>query len=113
MSPRHLRFALLLALANGTAMAQSAQAPGAQAPGAQAPPSSPVQPSLPGPQPPAGQAPPEKIDPPTGATGSGVIRPPGQVDPGIHTTVPDPSPNTTPVIPPPGSPGGSQNRQPR
>ncbi|MBE9607316.1 hypothetical protein IAI18_20805 [Acetobacteraceae bacterium H6797] len=64
-------------------------------------PSSPVQPSQPGPRPPSGQTPPERMEQP------GVIRPPAQVDPGIHTTVPDPSPNTTPVIPPPGSDGST------
>lgn len=34
-----------------------------------------------------------------------VIRPPMQVDPGIATTVPEPNPNTTPVIRPPTRPG--------
>jgi hypothetical protein len=43
----------------------------------------------------------------------GVIRPPGNVDPEIQTPAPDPNPNTTPVIPPPGTPGGDQNVQPK
>jgi hypothetical protein len=43
----------------------------------------------------------------------GVIRPPAGVDPGIAAPVPDPHPGTTPVIPPPGTPGGSQSLQPK
>jgi hypothetical protein len=43
----------------------------------------------------------------------GVIRPPRGIDPGIHTPVPVPDPRTTPVIPPPGSPGGDPRIQPR
>jgi hypothetical protein len=43
----------------------------------------------------------------------GVIRPPGNVDPEIQTPAPDPMPNTTPVIPPPGTPGGNPNIQPK
>ena len=30
----------------------------------------------------------------------GLVRPPAGIDPGIHTTVPNPRPGTTPVIPP-------------
>lgn len=44
---------------------------------------------------------------------SGVIRPPSGADPGISVRVPDPGPNTTPVIPPPGTPGGDQSVQPK
>ncbi len=43
----------------------------------------------------------------------GVIEPPMQVDPGIQTTVPEPRPGTTPVIPPPGTPGGDPTIVPR
>jgi hypothetical protein len=43
----------------------------------------------------------------------GVIRPPADVDPKIHTEAPNPDPQTTPVIPPPGSPGGNQDVQPK
>lgn len=43
----------------------------------------------------------------------GVIEPPMQVDPGIQTTVPEPRPGTTPVIPPPGAPGGDPTIVPR
>jgi hypothetical protein len=36
----------------------------------------------------------------------GVIKPPSDVDPGISKPAPDPNPNSTPVIKPPGTPGG-------
>jgi hypothetical protein len=44
---------------------------------------------------------------------SGVIHPPTGVDPGIAAPVPDPHPNSTPVIPPPGTPGGDPSVQPK
>jgi hypothetical protein len=43
----------------------------------------------------------------------GVVTPPSGVDPGIHAPAPEPDPRTTPVIPPPGTPGGNQNVQPK
>lgn len=43
----------------------------------------------------------------------GVIKPPEGVDPEIRVPAPVPEPNTTPVIPPPGSPGGDQRIQPK
>ncbi|SFK77857.1 hypothetical protein [Falsiroseomonas stagni] len=43
----------------------------------------------------------------------GVLRPPGHVDPGILAPVPMPRPGTTPVIPPPGTPGGDPAPRPR
>lgn len=43
----------------------------------------------------------------------GVITPPPTGDTDIYTTVPNPNPGTTPVIPPPGTPGGSQDLQPK
>jgi hypothetical protein len=43
----------------------------------------------------------------------GVIRPPQTIDPGIHAPAPEPNPGTTPVIPPPGTPGGDQGIQPK
>ena len=45
--------------------------------------------------------------------GQGVIRPPMGVDPGIQGSVPDPTPRTTPIIPPPGTPGGDPTVIPR
>ncbi|MFT8244027.1 hypothetical protein [Roseomonas sp. BN140053] len=76
-------------------------------------------PAQPSPLPPA---PPERIAPATpdavpGTTGTGtvpggVLRPPAAVDPGIHAPTPA-QPSTTPVIPPPGTPGGDPGVQPR
>lgn len=43
----------------------------------------------------------------------GVLRPPGNVDPGIQAPAPVPRPGTTPVIPPPGTPGGEASPRPR
>ena len=37
----------------------------------------------------------------------GVIAPKSDVDPGIHTSVPDPQPGSTPIIPPSATGGGS------
>jgi len=42
----------------------------------------------------------------------GVLRPPGNVDPGIQLPTPQPRANT-PVIPPPGTPGGAPSPRPR
>lgn len=64
---------------------------------------------------------PEKIDQ-SGTTGSlseklekseGVIRPNMNVDPGMTVRAPVPEPGTTPIIRPPGSPGGDQSVQPK
>ncbi len=44
---------------------------------------------------------------------SGVIHPPAGMDPGMAVQVPDPHPNSTPVIPPPGTPGGNPSVQPK
>ncbi|GAB6842027.1 hypothetical protein [Methylorubrum rhodinum] len=56
---------------------------------------------------------PEKVRPEGDTTGStlsdkleksdGVIKPPAGIDPEIKTIAPDPSPNSTPVIKPPGN----------
>jgi hypothetical protein len=67
---------------------------------------------------------PEKVDPPMATTAGqtlsdrleksdGVIKPPSNVDPGITATPPVPNPGTMPVVPPPGSPGGNPNVQPK
>jgi len=81
--------------------------------------------------PPLQQMPPEKVEPngaqpkdpeSTGSTGSlsdrleeseGVIRPPPTGAPDITVPAPVPDPGTTPVIPPPGSPGGNQQLEPK
>ncbi|MFO1150253.1 MAG: hypothetical protein U1E62_17895 [Alsobacter sp.] len=68
---------------------------------------------------------PEKIAPPlqddmTGTTLSdklnrsdGVIKPPAGVDPEIHAPVPEGQTGRMPVIPPPGTPGGTPNVDPK
>jgi hypothetical protein len=68
---------------------------------------------------------PEKIAPPlqddmTGTTLSdklnrsdGVIKPPAGVDPEIHAPVPEGKTGRMPVIPPPGSPGGNPDVDPK
>lgn len=68
---------------------------------------------------------PEQVAPPTsgarpGETLSdrlerteGVIAPRGNTDPDIRVTPPVPNPGTTPVIRPPGEPGGNQSVQPK
>ncbi len=43
----------------------------------------------------------------------GVITPPPVGDAEIHVPAPDPTPNTTPVIPPPGTPGGDPTVVPK
>jgi hypothetical protein len=43
----------------------------------------------------------------------GVIRPPAKLDPEITAPAPVPNPRTTPIIPPPGSPGGDQSVVPK
>jgi hypothetical protein len=58
-------------------------------------------------QPPAGN-PSERLD-----RSRGVITPGRDVDPKMQITPPDPGPTSTPVIPPPGSPGGNPNVIPK
>ena len=43
----------------------------------------------------------------------GVIKPPEGVDPGMRTPAPGPGSQRTPVIPPPGTPGGDQSVEPK
>jgi hypothetical protein len=43
----------------------------------------------------------------------GVIKPPADVDPKMAKPAPVPNPNSTPVIPPPGSPGGNPDVKPK
>lgn len=43
----------------------------------------------------------------------GVITPPATGDSEIYTEAPNPNPGTTPVIPPPGTPGGDQSIEPK
>jgi hypothetical protein len=44
---------------------------------------------------------------------SGVIKPPAHIDPGIAKTPPQRGAETTPVIPPPGTPGGKPGAEPK
>jgi hypothetical protein len=44
---------------------------------------------------------------------NGVIHPPAGTDPGIAVPAPNPGPQSTPVIPPPGTPGGNPSPQPK
>ena len=61
-----------------------------------------------------GQAPPREPDLGQQLDRSqGVIRPPGGVDPGMQVPPPDPGSQRTPVIPPPGSPGGDRTIEPK
>jgi hypothetical protein len=43
----------------------------------------------------------------------GVIKPPQGVDSGMQVPAPDPGSQRTPVIPPPGTPGGDQTVEPK
>lgn len=70
---------------------------------------------------------PEKVEPADPATtgttrgtlsdklekSDGVIRPPANMDPEITVPAPVPNPGTTPVIPPPGTPGGNPTIEPK
>ena len=59
-------------------------------------------------QTPPGDNPSEKLD-----KSGGVIKPGGNLDPKMQVTPPDPGPTSTPVIPPPGTPGGNPNVVPK
>jgi hypothetical protein len=102
---RTLSFTALI-LAAGPALAQNPQA---------APPANPTVPVAP---PNAAPPPPEKIAPPDRDLSNnlsrqkGTITPPN-VDPGMMVTPPRDGAGTTPVIPPPGSPGGNRSVIPK
>jgi len=70
--------------------------------------------AIPEPTPPGvtGSIPDEPIGKTLGRT-DGVLTPPGNVDPDIHVPAPAPDAGTTPVIPPPGSPGNPSPVQPK
>jgi hypothetical protein len=86
-------------------------------------PTSPTNPTVPVAPPAAPSPPPEKIAPLSGNPGSGnlsnrlsqqkgMVTPPN-VDPGMTVSPPRNSSATTPVIPPPGSPGGNGSVVPK
>ncbi len=90
--------------------------------GAQTAPANPVQPQPRDPNMPAPQnTVPEKIDPSGPSTNlsekleksDGVITPRLDTTPAIAVRPPVPNPGTTPVIPPPGSPGGNPRLDPK
>lgn len=115
MARRLTALSLLLALVTfaGSGCAQERNLPSRDAP----------------PQPPHAGPPRTETTPPGGRLGGGptgndtaerppgvargVVPPPLEVDPGIHAPVPNPTPGTTRVIPPPGSPGGDPRIDPR
>ena len=108
-----IRMALFAAVSAGLSGTASAQTPSA--------PGNPVQQQPRDPNMPAQQNTlPEKVDS-TGSAGTlsdklqrsdGVITPP-DVGSGMTVRPPVPNPGTTPVIPPPGSPGGNPRLDPR
>jgi hypothetical protein len=81
-------------------------------------PTSPANPTVPVPLRDAPTAPPERIVPPHAdmsdqlSQRKGTITPPN-VDPGMMVKPPDNGAGTTPVIPPPGSPGGNPSVVPK
>ena len=79
-------------------------APGSPGPDVQRPP----QTEIPAPLPPG-----VRPDTPGGTTSNGVARPPSPVDPGINRGAPAPGLFPTPVIPPPGTPGGDPTVMPK
>jgi hypothetical protein len=98
---------IALTIAAGPALAQNPQP---------APPANPTVPIAP---PNAPSPPPEKMAPPEGNSLSdhlsqqkGTIKPPN-VDPGMAVQPPQRGAATTPVIPPPGSPGGNPSVVPK
>jgi hypothetical protein len=100
--PRILSLAALI-LAAAPALAQSPPA------------ASPANPTVPVAPPNAEAPPPEKIAPPESnrlSQQKGTITPPN-VDPGMMVSPPKNSGMTTPVIPPPGSPGGDRSVIPK
>ena len=103
---RRFTYLAALILVAGPALAQNPQP---------APPTSPTVPVAP---PNSASPPPERIAPKSGNLSDdlsrkrGTIAPPN-VDPGMTVAPPRNSMGTTPVIPPPGSPGGNQSVVPK
>lgn len=121
MSPRYPKLAGLAALLLSAA-AQAQTPPAQTTPQAQPPQSQErkVVPERPGDQVPQGRVPQEK--PPGSGTSSlseqlsnsgGVIHPPTRIDKPMTAPTPDPGARSTPVIPPPGTPGGNPDVKPK
>jgi hypothetical protein len=117
---RSFLFGCLLMAASGAAGAQAPPSPAT--PPAQTAPPSPAHGTECAPMP---SAPPNSTVPPQGTTtgevreplgdklarSDGILCPPAGVDPQMHAPTPDTG--NTPVIPPPGSPGGNPNVRPK
>jgi hypothetical protein len=69
--------------------------------------------SIPDPKAPAPEAAPRESLSNQLERNEGVIQPPRGIDPGIDVPAPNPNPGTTPVIPPPGSPGNPSDVRPK
>jgi hypothetical protein len=119
MQIKHTLFlSCVLTAASGVAGAQSPPSPAA--PPAQTAPPAAARANDCAPMPPRGTVSPEgtttgqRAAEPLGdklARSDGVLCPPAGVDPEIHAPTPDTG--NTPVIPPPGSPGGDPNVRPK
>jgi hypothetical protein len=95
------------ALLSGAAFAQSTESP------REAPSSPPQSPPTSLPLPPdqgegSGSSLSERL-----SRSQGVIRPPQDVDPAMKADPPPTGPNSTPVVPPPGAPGGDPRLEPK
>jgi hypothetical protein len=100
--------ALCIAFAVSAASAQSPPTP-ALPPGANPPSESTTPPSVPG----SDATTPDKPLSNELKQNEGVLEPPKSLDNEIVRKAPVPEPNTTPVIPPPGEPGGDPKVQPK
>jgi hypothetical protein len=94
------------ALLAGTALAQDAGRPGAAPDAPKSPPT--LLPLPPDQGEGSGSSMSERL-----SKSQGVIRPPQEVDPAIKQEPPPTGPNSMPVIPPPGTPGGDPSVKPK
>ncbi len=70
--------------------------------------------TTPAPLPPkTGETGPTTVPPASAQPNRGVIRPPATVDPGMNRGTPNREAFPTPVLPPPGTPGGNQRVTPK
>jgi hypothetical protein len=111
---------LILATTLATGVAQAQQTPPSPVrPGVPTSPTDPTVPPEGGTRPGVDPGAPPDLSPGTGPGGdpagkkTGVIRPPAGVDPGIQQTPTPSDAFPTPIIPPPGSPGGNNRVVPK
>jgi hypothetical protein len=114
MSKKHDRTGLTTALVLGVAALVWGAEPSAATAQSQSPPVGQSEPLAPSgaPKPPlpsAGSSTPSD----NLSRSGGVIQPPAVADPGMARPAPNPGAQSTPVIPPPGSPGGSTDVIPK